>query len=504
VKLAAKLVVFIIAAIILDSAVAGYLSVRREVELFDVDMRSDAHLLGDAVGRMVADVWNTNGPDRALELIDEVNSREYAVGMRWVWFDAPPGDPFAPRAPHEQLTALPAQDAVSVVLSDPPGPDRLFTYVVVHTGKHRSEEKRVGGLELSESLAPARDYSRSTIIRTVVATAILVGLSISVVALLGLTWVGQPLRQLTDKAQRVGRGDLSGPLTLRGNDELTQLAQNMNTMCAELARAQEKVRQETEARIAALEQPRHADRLKTVGRLASGVAHELGTPLNVVSGRAALIARGDLSPDEVTDSARIIRGESERMATLIRQLLDFARRRSPKKQPTDLARLAEQTVSLLKPLAQKQNATLELHAATPPVVAPADAGQVQQVLSNILMNALQAMTPGGKVNIDIDRATAARPANGAPTPCARIAVQDEGHGITPEHLPHVFEPFFTTKDVGEGTGLGLSISYGIIQEHGGWIDVSSAPSRGSRFSIYLPLEAAPCPDESSSSTTTRP
>ena len=223
-----------------------------------------------------------------------------------------------------------------------------------------------------------------------------------------------------------------------------------------------------------------------------------------VSGRAALIARGDLSPDEVTDSARIIRGESERMATLIRQLLDFARRRSPKKQPTDLARLAEQTVSLLKPLAQKQNATLELHAATPPVVAPADAGQVQQVLSNILMNALQAMTPGGKVNIDIDRATAARPANGAPTPCARIAVQDEGHGITPEHLPHVFEPFFTTKDVGEGTGLGLSISYGIIQEHGGWIDVSSAPSRGSRFSIYLPLEAAPCPDESSSSTTTRP
>src|SRR5204863_590761 len=124
------------------------------------------------------------------------------------------------------------------------------------------------------------------------------------------------------KARRVGTGDLSGPLHLRQRDELGELANEINLMCERLA-------EERGAREQATEQLRHADRLTTVGKLASGLAHELGTPLNVVRGRAKLIVDHEVEGKEVTDSARIVVEQAERMTALIRQLLDFARPRAP-------------------------------------------------------------------------------------------------------------------------------------------------------------------------------
>jgi signal transduction histidine kinase len=114
---------------------------------------------------------------------------------------------------------------------------------------------------------------------------------------------------------------------------------------------------------------------------------------------------------------------------------------------------------------------------------------LQQVFTNIIVNAIQAMPQGGDVRVVLTSTMAADPTTTqtvAPTPQWRVAVIDRGLGISPEHLDHVFEPFFTTKDVNEGTGLGLSIAYGIVQEHQGWIDVSSRLGEGSRFDVYLP------------------
>jgi signal transduction histidine kinase len=227
--------------------------------------------------------------------------------------------------------------------------------------------------------------------------------------------------------------------------------------------------------------------------MAAGIAHELGTPLNVVSGRAELIASGKLSPDETRQSAAAIKTEAARMTKIIREVLDFARPSKPHKASVDLRQVAQQAVDLLGHLAEERNIRLSFGPGTELATTEVDVGQIQQVLINLIMNAVQAMPQGGKAEVTVGRTTARPPGqDGAgETTYFSIEVRDEGVGIPEEHLPHLFEPFFTTKDVGEGAGLGLSISYGIVQEHGGWIDVASRPGEGSCFTVYLPQGTPP-------------
>jgi signal transduction histidine kinase len=226
----------------------------------------------------------------------------------------------------------------------------------------------------------------------------------------------------------------------------------------------------------------------TVGKLASGIAHELGTPLNVVAGRARMIMEPDVTPEEVQNNARIVVEQSERMTRIIRQLLDFARRRGPQKAPCNLAQVARQTVSLLRPLAEKRGVQAAVLAPDDLADVEADGSQIQQVLTNLVVNAVHAMDKGGTVTVTLTDEDATPPPDhgGVRARWLRVDVADSGKGIAPEHLSHIFEPFFTTKDVGEGTGLGLSVAYGMVREHGGWIAVRSQLGQGSTFSVYLP------------------
>ena len=261
-------------------------------------------------------------------------------------------------------------------------------------------------------------------------------------------------------------------------------------MCDHLAKARQKAQSETEARIAAMAQMRHMDRLRTVGRLAAGVAHELGTPLNVVSGRADLIAGGRLPPEEVRNSARIVKEQSERMTRTIRHLLDFARHRAPNKSRVNLIDTLRHTFEILAPLARKAQAELVLHGVDAPVMVQIDVYQFEQVLINLMVNGLQAMPGGGTLTVEVIRdAPRPRSFESSETDFVCIQVKDEGEGIRPEDMASLFDPFFTTKEVGEGTGLGLSIAYGIVSEHGGCIDVASEPGHGSCFSVFIPKEA---------------
>jgi signal transduction histidine kinase len=138
----------------------------------------------------------------------------------------------------------------------------------------------------------------------------------------------------------------------------------------------------------------------------------------------------------------------------------------------------------------KQRVKIDYSKTDYPVIVIADSAQLEQILINLLTNAIQAMPKGGKVNIEVDE-THERPSQQHHKEEKKyyvVRIQDEGVGISPNDLPHIFDPFFTTKDTGEGTGLGLSISYGIVQEHGGWINASSELGHGSTFSVYLPSE----------------
>jgi signal transduction histidine kinase len=281
-------------------------------------------------------------------------------------------------------------------------------------------------------------------------------------------------------------------LHLDQKDEIGELATEMNTLADRLVEAHRRIAEESNAKLAAFEQLRHSDRLATIGQLASGVAHELGTPLSVVSARAQLVAADPAVSDDVRGNARIVVEQAARMTEIIRQLLDFSRRRRAQPVPTDLRRVVGRMLDLLSAVGARRSVRFELDAPHEPTMAPVDEGQLQQALTNIVLNGVQAMPKGGRIRVRIGSVHATPPAE-AKQPSGeyrRIEVEDEGAGIAPEHLPHIFEPFFTTKGVGEGTGLGLSVAHGIVADHGGWIEVESTLGRGTRFRIYLPVAGA--------------
>jgi signal transduction histidine kinase len=479
-RLVRRLTLYLFVVVVAILAADAVLVVREHLVLFDTDLRRDERHLGRVLGFALEHTWRERGEEAARAIVQAADDRQGDIRIRVVRLHEAAGAPDAPGVPEagararEERAIAPGRDA-----------ERAYTYVPLAIPGDPGR-----ALEISESLAGERAYRRSWLYREL-RTAALMALAFGGVAwYLGVRVVGRPIGALVDKARRVGAGDFGGPLLLRQHDELAHLAQEMNAMAEHLDAAGRRLTAETAARIATLEQLRHADRLTTVGELASGLAHELGTPLNVVSGRARMISRGELAePGEVGKAAEIIAEQAERMARIVRQLLDFARRRSSERREADLAEVARQTVALLAPLAARQRVELACQVGALPT--PVDPSQIQQALTNLLLNAIQAMKRPGVVTLRTRAAE--RPADraGHPQgPYAVVEVEDQGEGIPADRLPAIFDPFFTTKPVGEGTGLGLSIAYAIVREHGGWIDVESEAGRGTTFRIWLPRKAA--------------
>ena len=233
-----------------------------------------------------------------------------------------------------------------------------------------------------------------------------------------------------------------------------------------------------------VDQLRHADRLNVIGTLAAGVAHEIGTPLNVISGSAELMAHSTDAKD-LEEMSRVIRDQTARISAIIRHLLDFGRRAGIHTTELDLNELAHASTMLLVPIARKRAIEIAVEPARNPVVVHGNHAELEQVLSNLLLNAVQAMPAGGQATIRVGVMPASEREHGF----GQITIEDTGPGISSSALPHIFEPFFTTKGVGEGTGLGLSVSYGIVRDHGGSIEVESTPGHGARFTVLLPLDA---------------
>ncbi len=471
-QLARKITLPLALSAFLALGFSAWLSVREAVSLHHADIERDQ----SAVGRVFL---------AALERERERGTLEQGLPVLLA---------AANRDPHRSVTKLVARDGLPSTQREALARgETVFALDVWRTAETllptTLPDGTPGAVWVQESLDAENDFRTHTITSHTLNVATL-GILWAVVAIgLGAVVVGRPMRALAEKARRVSRGDYLGPLTIPQRDEIGELAKEMNHMCDELLASQNRLGREIAEKESVQAALRHADRLTTVGLLAAGIAHEMGTPLNVVSMRARMISTGEVRGDEVLSNAEIIHQQAGQMTRIIRQLLDFARRTPPSMTRFDLEKLAERSASMLMPLAEKARCTLTVKAAAP-LEVEGDPNQLQQVITNLIINSVQAMPQGGPVTLSVRQVRATPPPDvgGPEASYARLDVHDTGTGVEPEVIPRVFEPFFTTKDVGDGNGLGLPVAWGILRDHGGWISVASTPGQSTTFSLFLPLE----------------
>ncbi len=238
-------------------------------------------------------------------------------------------------------------------------------------------------------------------------------------------------------------------------------------------------------------QLRHSQKLESVGQLAAGVAHDFNNMLTVIQGHASLLQSEPDVGEKVRESLNHVRHAAERASNLTRQLLAFSRKQILQPCPIDLNEIISSVTRMLQ-RTLGEDIALQLNYARELPLVEADAGMMEQVITNLAVNARDAMPKGGRLTIGVswtDVNELYKHPEARPGKFICLQVKDTGQGMDAATLERIFEPFFTTKDPGKGTGLGLATVYGIVKQHGGWIEARSQPGKGTTFQVFLP----PCP-----------
>ena len=325
----------------------------------------------------------------------------------------------------------------------------------------------------------ARD-SRAQSVALLVVALVLMGIVATVIPVMVHRYVSRPLADLSAKVTKFSSND-SDPATgseveLIG-EEFRKLDQQLNQARADL---EERHRRELELE----RELQRADRLATIGALAAGLAHEIGTPMGVIRVRAEALQDDEAMPEDSREKLGIIMRQIDRIARIVRMLLDYARKSESHKVICDLRTIAERALTLLEPEAAHRGVRTIARLGENPLMVNCDADQLEQVFVNMIMNAFDAMNRGGgtlRVTADTEHNR-----DGARV---TLAFEDTGVGVAPENEGRLFAPFFTTKEPGKGTGMGLAVSQSIVREHGGEITFSSGPT-GARFVVAIPMASS--------------
>lgn len=358
---------------------------------------------------------------------------------------------------------------------------------------------------IAQQTALGEEFARGVRQDAVLLTGLALAVAIAVLGAGLLRVVVRPLRDLRGAARAIAGGDLAVQVGVRSRDEVGDLAADFAAMVdrlresrdeiasknAELLRWNENLELEVSRKTAHVEralsdlrraqrQLVHAAKMASLGTLAGGVAHEFNNVIGGIRGSAIEALEGETDPDRREALEVIVRAAS-RGAGVTEQLLRFARQRVQSVGPVDVAQVLDEAVRLLDARARRAGVRIE-RTGNAEVPARADGGALHQVLLNLLTNAIQAMPRGGRLAVAVDQEADE----------VVVRVCDEGVGIPADQLEHVFDPFWTSRDREEdperrGTGLGLSVSYGLVEAHGGSLEVSSEPGRGTTFTVRIPI-----------------
>jgi two-component system NtrC family sensor kinase len=334
---------------------------------------------------------------------------------------------------------------------------------------------------------------RNRVVVTYLIIALVSVILLWVIAEISTGRIVRPVRELAAASERISRGELNQRVEVKTSDELGALGESFNRMSGELVRALERyekltqsledqVRRKSEELEAARDQMIQTEKMSSLGRLAAGIAHEINNPLTSIMINSELIAERMEESAVICENIGLIIDETSRCSTIVKGLLEFSRQNPPELAPVDLNHLIRQTLVLVESQALAHSVTLttELAPALPRVWL--DANKIRQVVTNLVLNAFDALPEGGRVTIT----TRHLPGDGI----AQLEVADNGTGIPAEIIHRIFDPFFTTKGT-TGTGLGLSVTYGIVEQHHGTITVESKTGIGTTFIIRLPLTEPP-------------
>jgi signal transduction histidine kinase len=363
----------------------------------------------------------------------------------------------------------------------------------------------VGALEVAQPLSFLQAELARTRQRFLLNTLTLLAAVTIVILALVRHLIAKPLGSVVAGARAIGRGELAYRIEMRPDrGELAALANEFNRMAGHLEGAQAEIVREGEERLTLERKLREAEKLAAIGNLAAGVAHEIGAPLHVIRGRTEMLIRREMDAPSQQRNLRIIVEQISRITVIVRNLLDYARRREPKLEPMDLVTVIRGVAEFLEWEMGRAGVVLDLSLPATLVVR-GDPNLLHQVFINLLMNALQAVQHIEKdahritvraTHVDTPNGRGAWRVGGDASEAGQVVVEvsDTGPGIPPDVLPSIFEPFFTTK-IGEGTGLGLPVARSIVEEHGGRLeagnvidhdDAAGARTRGALFRLILP------------------
>lgn len=356
----------------------------------------------------------------------------------------------------------------------------------------RLDNQRRGAFQISQPLS----FIQADIARArqdiALITLALFGATILVVLLVTRFNVLRPINDLLTGTMAFSEGDLNYRVIVPGGGgEIADLAQKFNQMANRLVEQRQQVVSAAEEQLALERSLKQSERLATVGRLAAGIAHEMGAPLNVIKGRVDMLRKREEAPAERRERwLQIIDAQVDAIARIVRQLLTLARPFNLQREAVQVTQLIHGVVDLIQPEATANQISIIL-ATSNQLQVDVDRNLFHQVLLNLCLNALHAMPPGGSLRIDTRHDEQQKDGRSF----IALRVTDTGPGIAPDHLPHIFDPFFTTKEIGKGTGLGLTVSRRIIEEHGGWIEAENQIAGGASFTIWVPkfMEAAVSP-----------
>ncbi len=485
-KLNTKLSLCLSLVIILVLTGYGYFHVLSRRDILIRKMKVEVRSIGQTLRVPLEKISIPKEMEYVQELIDAVEEYErtlgvvvYHGGKDLVFCSRSIGDAFEPyvekirKAMEENLS----QESFEVYHKTP-----VFSYAFPLKDRRG---RSIGGVCVLQHTSFMEEEIRKAKWSILLTLLILVGGIVTLILLMTKHWISTPISRLMQGIQELGKGNLDFQIDLQGKDEPSQLAQAFNQMASALKKAQEKIIREANTRLELEESLRRSEKLAIIGQLASGLAHEIGTPLNIISGRAELTMKKVKGQKEAQKNLEIILLQSEKISKIIRQLLGFVRKKPPEKRRLNLPALLETTLDFLDPQIRRQKIQLYKQVEAPLSLVMGDPDQLQQVFSNLIVNAIQSMPEGGELRLTVHmEQTSKKGLEDEQRAYLVVHIEDTGVGMDRETLENIFNPFFTTKDT--GTGLGLMVSQGILQDHEGWIEAESEKGKGSSFKVYLP------------------